>query len=72
MELFLLVSTGILFVAGSLLLLSPRAIKRITDATNKALFTLDYKIPVLRRSLGIFFLVVTIYLWYILLYKIYR
>ncbi len=72
MELFLLISTGVLFVAGSLLLLSPGAIKRITDATNKVLFTLDDKIPVLRKPLGILFLAVTIYLWYILLYEVHK
>lgn len=72
MELFLLVSVGILFVAGSLLLLSPAFFKKITDVTNKVLFTLDDKIPVLRKPLGIFFLAATIYLWYILLYKVYK
>ena len=71
MELFLLVCTGIFFVTGSLLLLLPEAVKKITDATNKMLFTLDDKIPTIRKPLGIFFLATTIFLWYIILYKIY-
>jgi len=72
MELFLVVSAGIFFIAGSLLLLSPKLVMKISDMMNKALFTLDDKIPKLRRPLGIFFLAITIYLWYILLYKIYK
>lgn len=70
MELFLRIAAGIFFAAGTLLLLSPQTIEKISKATNKALFTLDDKIPAMRRPLGIFFLAVTIYLWYILLYKI--
>jgi hypothetical protein len=72
MELFLVVAAAVLFIAGSLLLLSPKTIENMSKVMNKALFSLDEKIPVLRRPLGIFFLAITIYLWYILLYKIYK
>lgn len=72
MEIFLLISVGVLFIAGILLLLSPRAFKRISDATNKVIFVLDDKLPMLRKPLGILFLAATIYLWYILLYEVYK
>lgn len=72
MELFLLIATGIFFVAGVLLLLSPKTVEKISRTTNKVLFSLDDKIPVMRRPLGIIFLAVTIYLWYVLLHKIYK
>lgn len=72
MEIFLVISAGLFFVAGTLFMLSPKSVMRIYDMTNKALFTLDDKIPKLRRPLGIFFLSITIFLWYILLYKIYK
>lgn len=71
MELFLLVCAGAFFVTGSLLLLSPGIVKRIADAINKVIFTLDDKIPLLRKPLAILFMVTAIYLWYILWYKIY-
>lgn len=71
MELFLLVCAGAFFVAGSLLLLSPGLVKRIADAINTVIFTLDDKIPLLRRPLAVIFMVAAIYLWYILWYKIY-
>lgn len=71
MELFLLVCAGAFFIAGSLLLLSPDLVKSIADAINKVIFTLDDKIPLLRRPLALLFMVAAIYLWYILWYKIY-
>ncbi len=69
MEIFLVTSVGILFIAGSFLLLLPAGAKKIADLTNKVLFTLDDKIPVLRKPLGILFLITAIYLWYVVLYK---
>jgi hypothetical protein len=71
MELFLLVCAGVFFVAGSLLLLSPGLVTGIADTINKVIFTLDDKIPLLRKPLAIIFMVAAIYLWYILWYKIY-
>lgn len=60
----------IFFIAGTLLLLSPKSFESITKLTNKLLFNMDDKIPVLRRPLGIFFLALCIYLWYIALYEL--
>lgn len=72
MEIFLVTATILFFIAGTLLLLSPKTVEKIANATNRVLFTLDDKIPSLRKPLGILFLAITIYLWYILLYKIFK
>jgi hypothetical protein len=50
-------------------LLTPKAVENLSKATNKALFAVDEKAIKLRRPLGIFFLALTIFLWYIILYK---
>jgi len=71
MELFLLVCAGAFFVTGALLLLSPGLVTGIADTINRVIFTLDDKIPLLRKPLAIVFMVAAIYLWYILWYKIY-
>lgn len=72
MELFLIVSACIFFIFGVLFILSPKAVEIICRTANKVLFTLDDKFPALRKPLGIFFLAMTIYLWYIILYKVYK
>ena len=66
MLLFLIFSAGFLFIFGVLLLLSPKTVQDISAATNKALFTLEDRIPKLRRPLGIFLLLSVIYLWYLI------
>ena len=72
MEIFLIISAGVFFIFGALFMLSPKAVEAISSMTNKVLFTLDDKFPLLRRPLGILFLAVTVYLWYVVLYKMYR
>jgi hypothetical protein len=68
MEIFLVVAALVFFIFGTLLLLSPESVVKLSTTTNKVLFSLDEKIPKLRRPIGIFFLVLTIYLWYVALY----
>lgn len=72
MGLFLIVSAGLFFTFGVLFMLSPKAVEVICKTANKVLFTLDDRFPVLRKPLGIFFLATTIYLWYVILYKVYK
>lgn len=69
MEIFAIIATLIFLVFGSILLLSPESFKKISDATNRVLVTLDSKVPRMRRPIGIFFLVLCIFLWYIALSK---
>ncbi|MBN1872502.1 MAG: hypothetical protein JW800_08020 [Candidatus Omnitrophica bacterium] len=68
MEIFLIVAAMIFFTFGTLLLLSPEYVIRLSKMTNKVLFNIDENVPHLRRPLGIAFLVLTIFLWYIALY----
>lgn len=72
MEMFLIVSAGVFFIFGVLFMLSPKAVEVIFGITNKVIFTLDDKFPLLRRPLGILFLVITIYLWYVVLYGVHK
>ena len=72
MEMFLVVSAGVFFIFGVLFMLSPKTVELISKTTNKVLFTLDDKFPLLRRPLGILFLIITIYLWYVVLYNVYK
>ena len=72
MAIFLIFSAGVFFIFGVLFMTSPKSVEKIAAVTNKVLFTLEDKIPALRRPLGIFFLGLTIYLWYIVIYKVYR
>jgi len=71
MEIFLIATSLVFFFFGSLFLLSPERVQQIARAVNRALllFLLDDKIPRTRRLLGIFFLVLSIFLWYTALYK---
>ncbi len=69
MGLFLIISAGIFFFFGALFMLSPKAVETISSKANKVLFTLDDKFPAMRRPLGILFLAITVYLWYVVLYK---
>ena len=68
MEIFLILAALLCFIFGSLLLLSPESVVKISNMTNKVLFTVDERIHNIRRPLGIMFLAVTIFLWYIALY----
>ena len=72
MELFLIIVSLIFLVFGSLLLLSPAAMEKIVNfinRLNRAVFTMDVKIPTWRRPLGIILLALTIFFWYIALVK---
>ena len=66
MEVFLVVAAIVFLIFGSLLLLSPKTIEDIARGTNKVLLTIaDEKIVTWRRPLGIFFLVLAIFSWYV-------
>jgi len=69
-ENILLAVLAIVFlVSGSMLLISFGAFKRISDITNKLLFTLDDKLGQIRRPVGLFFLALAIFLWYVAWWK---
>ncbi len=65
MGIFLIVAALVLFIFGSLLLLSVESVIRITNLTNQVLFNIDEKIHAWRRPLGIVFLAVSIFSWYV-------
>ena len=72
MEIFLIIAALIFLVFGSLLLLSPAAMEKIANfinRLNRAVFTMDVKIPTWRRPLGIILLALTIFCWYVALVK---
>lgn len=69
METFLIVTSIIFFIFGLLLLLSPAKVEKIAKVTNIVLFTIDDKIHTVRRPMGIIFLVLTVFLWFVLLSK---
>ena len=66
---FLIVASLIFLIFGSMLLLSPETFTKISKSTNRVLFSLDDKINAIRRPIGILLLVLTIFLWYIALWK---
>ncbi len=65
MEIFLIVAALVLFIFGSLLLLSSESVVRIANLTNRVLFNIDDKIHTWRRPLGIAFLALSIFSWYV-------
>jgi uncharacterized membrane protein len=69
MEAFLAVIAVVLFVSGSLFMLSPASVEKISKATNRALFNLDDKIQTVRRPLGISLFLTAIFLLYVALYS---
>lgn len=69
MELFLIIAAIIFFIFGSLLLISPQAVEKISNYTNRVLFTIDEKIHKWRKPIGIVFLVLAVFLWYSALFK---
>ena len=64
MEIFLIVAALVLLVFGSLLLLSVESVVRISNLTNKVMFSIDEKMRTWRRPLGIVFLALSIFSWY--------
>jgi hypothetical protein len=69
MEIFLIVAALVFLVFGSLLLLSIESVVKISNLTNHVLLNIDDKIHTWRRPLGIIFLVLSIFSWYIALAK---
>lgn len=66
---FLTFATAVLFIAGILLLVSPGTIKKVSDILSKNVFSIDERMPDMRKPLGIIFLILAILLWYIVLRK---
>ena len=65
MNLFLIAASLIFLLFGSLLLLSPDVVIKLLEISNRVLFSVDERIRNYRRPLGILFLAITIYLWYV-------
>ncbi len=65
METFLIVAALVFLIFGSLLLLSVESVVRITNLTNRVLFNIDDKIHTWRRPLGVIFLALSIFSWYV-------
>ena len=60
---FLIVGAFFLFIFGILLLLSPKTLTKISKMTNRVMFTVDEKMPILRRPLGVLFLATSVFFW---------
>ena len=69
MRLFLIIATVVFFISGTMLLLTPKIFKKISGLTDHVLFKLENKLGKVRRPLGIIFLAISIFTWYIVLYK---
>ncbi len=65
MEVFLIVAALAFLIFGLLLLLSAESVVRIANLTNRVLFNVDDKIHAWRRRLGIAFLALSIFSWYV-------
>ena len=65
MEIFLIVAALVFLIFGSLLLLSIESVIRITNLTSRVLFNIDDKIHTWRRPLGVMFLALSIFSWYV-------
>ena len=69
MEIFLIVAALAFLIFGLLLLLSAESVVRINNLANRVLFNIDDKIHTWRRPLGVIFLALSIFSWYIALTK---
>ena len=65
MELFLIFAALAFLIFGLLLLLSAESVVRINNFSNRVLFNIDDKIHAWRRPLGIVFLALSIFSWYV-------
>ncbi len=65
MELFLIFAALAFLIFGLLLLLSAESVVRINNLANRVLFNIDDKIHAWRRLLGIVFLALSIFSWYV-------
>jgi len=73
MEVFFLgIAAIVFFIVGALLFLSPGIVEKLAKTTNRILFSLDDKIPRVRRPLGVFLLATSIFLWYITLWELWK
>jgi uncharacterized BrkB/YihY/UPF0761 family membrane protein len=70
MEIFLIIATVVLFVFGVLLLLSPETVLKVSAFLNRVICPVDEEVRRWRRPIGIFFLALTIFLWYVILWKL--
>lgn len=69
MQMFLIFATILFLVFGSILLLTPEAFAKIAQLANLLVFRTDEKIHSWRRPMGIMFLILAIFLWFIALSK---
>lgn len=69
MEIFLIIVSLIFLVFGSLFLLSVKSVEKISDLANRLVFSVDERISIWRRPLGIILLALAIFSWYIALAK---
>jgi hypothetical protein len=69
MEIFLIIAALVFLIFGSLLLLSIESVVKISNLTNRVLLNIDDKIHIWRRPLGVMFLAVSIFSWYVALAK---
>ncbi len=65
METFLIVAALVFLIFGLLLLLSAESVVRINNLANRVLFNIDDKIHTWRRPLGVIFLALSIFSWYV-------
>lgn len=69
MEIILIFLAMVFLLFGSILLLSPETFLKIAQLSNQVVFTIDEKVPSWRRPIGIIFLILTIFLWFIAFQK---
>ncbi len=69
MEIILIFLAMVFLSFGSILLLSPEMFLKIAQLSNQVVFTIDEKVPSWRRPIGIIFLILTIFLWFIAFQK---
>lgn len=67
-EIFVANCALVFLIVGSVLMLSPELFKKISDFFNRTIASIDD--IMLRRPVGILFLGISIFLWYVALYKI--
>ncbi|MDP2913800.1 MAG: hypothetical protein Q8N91_07360 [Candidatus Omnitrophota bacterium] len=67
-EIFVANSALLFLIVGSVLMLSPALFRKVSDFFNRTIVSIDE--TMLRRPVGILFLGVSIFLWYVALYKL--
>ncbi len=69
MEIFLIFATILFLVFGSILLLTPETFEKIARLANQLVFRMDEKVHSWRRPMGIMFLILAIFLWFVVMSK---